>query len=290
MRYKHFFLLAITLIAAPCFAQTTDELGTYDDPHGKTVEEKTGTSPQSARKSKVPIWLNWSAGANIADCYDNGTIPFRYMGVGGNFGLGITAEWRRCHVQNETRVSCSILETNGYSIGIDSKTEFLYRFYDSKRNRLHLWMGGAFQTNYDIREIPSMMNAATGATVFRNLCAEGLLSYDFAFIRGGSHNLLGAYGKLVLPLTGLATRPGYAYLDNYTSDIDLSNTLFQDYETFGKMFPGLSTNIGLYFNLLNGNRIGFSYRWDYLSTGKNGTYRYDNALHSVNLNFMFNIN
>lgn len=248
------------------------------------------TTQAFAQKSKVPIWLNLSAGGNIADCYDNGTIPFRYLGVGGNIGVGITVEWRRCHVQNESRLMADMLKTNGYSIGIESKTEFLYRFHDSKRNRLHLWGGAAFQNYYDIKEISAMMNAATGVTGFMNLCAEGMLSYDFAFIREGSHNLLTAYGKLTLPVAGLVMRPGYAYMDNYTEDINIANTVLANYETFGKWFPGVGTDVGLYFNLPNGNRIGLNYRWDYLTTRHKGTYRFDNAIHAVNLNFMFKIN
>ena len=256
----------------------------------KAIEEEIGVLPQPVRKSKVPVWLNLSLGGNIADCYDNGTIPFRYMCLGGILGVGVTVEWQRFHVQNETRVFGTALKVSGYAIDIDNKTDFLYRFYDSKRNRLHLWAGGAMQTYLDIKQIPSMMNAATGVTAFFNLCAEGMLSYDFAFIRGGSHNLLSAYGKLTLPLAGSVMRPGYAYLDNYTSNIDESSTFMEDYEALGKTFPGIGTDIGLYLNLLNGNRIGLSYRWDYLTTGKTGTYRFDNALHSINLNFMFNIN
>lgn len=254
------------------------------------VEEEIGKLPQPIRKSKVPIWLNLSAGLNLADCYDNGTIPFRYMGVGGNIGTGFTFEWRRCHIQNETRLFGNMLKVNGYSIDFDSRTEFLYRFYDGKRNRFHLWAGGAIQMFLDTKEIPAMMNAAMGITGFMNFCTEGMFSYDFAFIRGGSHNLMTLYGKLSLPMVGLAIRPGYAYMDNYTSDIDVANTVLQDYEAFGIVIPGLSTDVGLCFNLVNGNRIGLSYRWDYLSTGKNGTYRFDNALHSLNLNFMFKIN
>ena len=254
------------------------------------VDDEIGTLPQPVRKSKMPIWLNLSAGGNIADCYDNGTLPFRYLGIGGNLCLGITFEWRRCHIQNETRLFYNILKINGYSIDIDNKTEFLYRFYDSERNHLHLWMGGSLQSYYNNKEIPAMMNASSGRTVFENLCAEAMLSYDFAFIHGGSHNLLTAYGKLTLPLAGLAIRPGYAYVDNYTSNIYESSTIMKDYKVFCKFFPGIETNTGLYFNLLNGNRIGLSYRWNYLSTGKKGNYRFDNALHSIYLSFMFNIN
>ena len=104
------------------------------------------------------------------------------------------------------------------------------------------------------------------------------------------HNLMSLYGKLNLPVVGMAIRPGYAYIDNYTGSINEANTILQDYEVFGKWFPGLGTDIGLNFNLLNGNRVGFSYRWDYLSTGHKGANRFDNAFHSFNVNLMFNIN
>ncbi len=257
---------------------------------GSILVASDETQYRQVYKSRVPVWLNLSAGGTIADCYDNGTIPYSYLGLGGNLAGGITVEWWRFHVQTEGRVFGTMLTVGGYSIGIDSKTEFLYRFHDGKRNRLHLWAGGAFQTNYDIKSIPSMMNAAAGVTGFMNLCAEGMLSFDFARIRGGNHNLLTAYGKISLPLVGIAMRPGYAYMDNYTQDIDIANTVLEDYEGFGMVFPGASTDIGLYLNLVNGNRIGLSYRWDYLTTRKAGVYRFDNALHSINLNFMFNIN
>ena len=275
MKFKPILLSAILLVATQTFAQVLDE----------------NVTPQFVHKSKVPIWLNMGVGLDVVDSYDNGTIPYNYIGFGGNLRFGATVEWRRCHVQTETLVLGSMfVDLGGYAVDIDSRTEFLYRCYDNKRNRFHLWTGGAMQTFYDIKSISALMNASTGVSIFFNICAEGMMQYDFAFIRGGSHNLLSAYGKLSLPIAGLVTRPGYAYIDNYTSDIDMVNTILEDYESFGKWFPGVRTDLGLYFNLLNGNRIGFSYRWDYLTTRRKGTYRYDNAIHSFNINFMFNLN
>lgn len=251
----------------------------------------SGPEPLSGvRKSKVPVWLNLSVGGSVVHSYDEGTIPFPYLGFGGNAGLGATVEWKRCHAGNDLHVTAALLDNGGTSVGIDNRTEFLYRFHDSQRNRLHLWAGGALQSYFDIKEIPALMNASSGFSAFMNLCAEGMLSYDFAFIRDGSHNMLTLYGKLTLPLAGFAIRPGYAYLDNFTSDINLANTLLSDYTAFGKWFAGAGTEVGLRLNLLNGNCIGLEYRWDYLSTGRKGFYRFDNAVHSININFMFNIN
>ena len=283
MKIKLLSLLGFLLMATQAFAQ-------LEGNSGSILSASDETQYRQVYKSRVPVWLNLSVGGTIADCYDNGTIPYSYLGLGGNLSGGVTVEWCRFHAQTEGRVFGTMLTVGGYSIGIDSRTEFLYRFYDGKRNRLHLWAGGAFQMNYDIKSIPSMMNAAAGVTSFMNLCAEGMLSFDFARIRGGDHNLLTAYGKLSLPMVGFALRPGYAYMDNYSQDIDITNTVLEDYEGLALAFPGASTDIGLYLNLVNGNRIGLSYRWDYLTTRHAGIYRFDNALHSINLNFMFNIN
>ena len=283
MKFKLLSLLGLLLMATQAFAQ-------LEGNSGSILVASEGSQYRQVYKSRVPVWLNLSAGGTIADCYDNGTIPFSYLGIGGNLGLGVTVEWRRCHIQSESRLSGNLLTVGGNSTVIDGKTEFLYRFFDGKRSRFHLWAGGALQTNVDIKSISAMMNASTGVTGFINLCAEGMLSYDFAYVRGGSHNLLTLYGKLSLPMFSAVLRPGYAYMDNYTQDIDIVNAMLGDYQSFGMAFPGASTDVGLYLNLMNGNRIGLSYRWDYLTTRKSGAYRYDNALHSINLNFMFNIN
>jgi hypothetical protein len=36
--------------------------------------------------------------------------------------------------------------------------------------------------------------------------------------------------------------------------------------------------------------IGLSYRWDYLTTRNKGYYRFDNAFHTISLDFMFKLN
>ena len=167
----------------------------------------------------------------------------------------------------------------------DFFTEFLYHL--TRINRLNFWAGGTLQGFMDMRNIPLLQNAATSYSLFGNFCATGMMQYDFAFNREKTHTWLSAYGKLSLPLACVVSRPGYAYIGNPTINY---NALFSENETFAKFFPGASTELGLYLNLLNANRIGLSYRWDYLTTGKKGAHRYDNALHSLNLSFMFRIN
>ena len=270
MKFKHILFSVILLLTTNAFPQNTDEL------------------PQSIRKNKVPIWLDLSVGGNIADCYDNGTIPFRYSGFGIHAKGGLTIEWGRCHIDHKTQLFYNMLsDVNGSSVNVNLTTAFLYRLHDSANNRWHYWAGGQWQTFVDMRDIPALMNASSSVSLFGNLCATGMVQYDFAFNRDKTHPWLTAYGQLDLPLLGVVNRPGYAYIGNPTINDD---ALLGDNETFAKLFPGTSTELGLYLNLRNDNRIGLSYRWDYLTTGKKGAYRYDNALHSLDLSFMFKIN
>ena len=274
MKFKSLILAGFLLLAANGMAQAPSDGRAY-----------------YPKQTRVPIWLDLSAGLNAVDCYDAGTVPFKYIGMGPNVGMGVTIEWGRCHIRPGFRYFSNILkDPSGTAIGLDFSTEFLYRFVDGAQNRFHLWAGGTLQGFMDVKSIPSLQNASTCLSLFGNVGATAMVQYDFAFNPDKNHNWLTTYFKLNVPLCGTASRPGYAYIGNPAINEDAVETLFGEKEAFGKFFPGLNTDLGLYLNLLNGNRIGLTYRWDYLSTGKKGTYRYDNALHSVNLFFLFRLN
>lgn len=287
---RRFILLVIILLTYNTFAQLTGESVTCLDLNSRFATSEERMNLQPTRKSNVPVWLNTGIGGCLAHCYDNGTIPFRYKGFGANLNLGVTVEWKRFHVQYEALGLACIMQHNiGYGFGIKSQAEFLYHFFDGKRNRLHLWTGGAFLTCIDIKDLPPMMNSSYALSLFNNLLASGMVQYDFAFVDDGTRNLFTAYGKIALPLVGFNIRPGFAYLNNYMEP-DNVDDYFTTADSFVKVFSGLNTDLGVYLNLNNGNRIGLSYRWDYLSTGKKGFYRYDGAFHTINLNFMFKLN
>lgn len=266
--------------------------------HGmaQTPSNTNGEKPMvpltySPQQASVPLWLDLSVGTNYADCYDVSTIPFKYLGTGRNYDLGLNIEWGRCHIRPAFRmINNTFIDPAGTSRDFDFSTEFLYRAYNNKSNRLHLWAGATLGGFADIKNIPSLQNASTTISIFGDLGATGLLQYDFAFNKSKNHPWLTTYFKMNMPLYGVANRPGYAYVGDPAINQELMETLFGTKETFGKFFPGVNTDLGLYLNLLNGNRIGLTYRWDYLTTGKKGTYRYDNAIHSFNLSFMFRLN
>ena len=281
MKFKSLLFVGALLLAAQGMAQTPSNNG----------DKPMVPLSYSPHQSKAPIWIDLSVGANYVDCYDASTVPFKYTGVGNNVDMGVNIEWGRCHLRPSFRTFNNTLKNPaGVAQDYDLSTEFLYRVFDNKSNRLHLWAGATLNGFADIKSIPSLQNASSCISLFGDLGATGLLQYDFAFNKSKSHPWLTTYFKLNLPLYGFANRPNFAYVGNPTINQQLTEALFGWKETFGKFFPGVNTDLGLYLNLLNGNRIGLTYRWDYLTTGKKGTYRYDNAIHSFNLSFMFRIN
>lgn len=285
MKLKPLFLALALLMAAQGFTQETDNLRIGGE---GTDGIYSSLKPQmyNPMQSKVPVWLDFSVGADFAQCADRATIPFRYKGIGANAKGGVTIEWGSCRVNVEGRgFYTSFTSFSGTAYDINLSAEFLYRCAVVKR--WSFWAGSTLQGFMDIKEIPALMNATSSVSSFGNLFATGMVECPFAFNSDNTHHWLTASGKLSLPIVGVVNRPGYAYIGNPTINED---AWLGDNETFAKFFPGVSTELGLYLNLCNDNRIGLSYRWDYLTTGKIRAYRYDNALHSINLSFMFRVN
>ena len=260
----------------------------------EVLEKETGVISHPVQKSSVPIWLKGGAGLNVIDSYEEGASPLRYLGGGVNINAGVVVAFNRYMIETELRglgnlIANSEGTASGSAYGIEDNVQCLYRFYDGCRDRLHFWAGGGLQLYFDIKSLSHLMNASTCTTAFFNVRPAGMVTYDFAPYKQGSHYLLTAYGKISLPLFASALRPGFAYIDNYTSELNTVNALLGEHESLLLFCPGASTDIGLWLNLPNNNKIGCSYRWDYLTTGKKDIYRFDNATHCFNLNFMFNL-
>lgn len=256
------------------------------------IEETYGDFPRPVYQScKVPVWLTTGTGLNIVHCFDQGASPLPYVGVGFNARAGVNLMWDQSFVSFKIEglgnVAMSNAQTEIFDFGVELEAECLYRFRDA--GNLHLWAGGAFSDYLAINYAPQLMNAALGYSSFFNWKVEGMAQYDFAKY-DREHNLFSAYAKLSLPLFGADGRPGFAYIDNYTESLNTSETLTGERDSFMILFPGVGTDVGLYINLLNNNKIGFSYRWNYLTTRHKGTYRFDHATHAFNITYMFNIN
>ncbi len=253
------------------------------------------------QEEQAHFYLGFGTGLGVTQSYDAGASPLQYHGIAAGFQSSITVEWQRYRFLGDlqttgalTRNSLQpILHYNTYAFGIDGKFSIIRHFNDYHQNRLRILGGGSVECYYDFKLFSSLMNAGFCMTRFLNLDAEGRVEYDFSF--GKYHEERTpwpwtAYAQLSLPLMSSVMRPGFAYMDNYTSNSNMAKTLFSSYQTHMKPFAGIATEIGLMYNLKNKNKIAFSYRWHYLSSGKTGYYRFDNAMHLANIILLFNLN
>lgn len=275
MRLKKHFLAILLLIMTSGFAQNHPTRTVYQN-------------------GKVPVWLDFGVGLNLSNSCDWGVSPQTYFGLGANAKVGVTVEWNRCHAQADMRILGNMLfnqsSVTSQAYGGDFRGEFLYRGLDFGDNRWHLWYGGGAQAYFDLKLRSHLMNAAFGYTSFVNLFGSCKVQYDFRPAYDGKHYKYSVYGKLSLPLLGWATRPDFSYIGNATSNPSDVLTILKYHETFAMAFPGASTDFGILLNLPNSNKIGLSYCWDYLTTRHNGAYRFDHAVHTFNITYLFNVN
>ena len=262
-------LLILTLVAlwGGVFAQSTQDYGS----------------------ERNKFWIDLNAGVGGTISYDESTVPFSYGGIHDMEQVGVTDEWKRCHLQFlGTRYKTKYLDVDGSNSAYSAKLEFLYSCLNPTVRRWHFWSGVSTTNIFEWKRLEDLQNAANTFSFFHELSAEEVVQCDFAYDKAvPGRPWLSAFFRLSLPLYTAGTRPEFAYVvDPLNNAFDL---LFGANGPFLKFFPGCTTDVGFNLNLRNGNRIGLSYTWDYLTTGKKGYYRYDNVYHTVKLSFMFKI-
>ena len=264
---KSLSLLGLLALCGGAFAQSTQEYGS----------------------ERNKFWIDFNAGIGGTKSFDESTIPFAYGGFHDFEQVGVTDEWKRCHLQLlGTRYKTRYFFVNGTSSSYSANLEFLYSCLDPSVKRWHFWSGVSTTNILEWKKLEDLQNAALTVSFFHELSAEELVQCDFAYDKAdASHPWLSAFFRLSLPLYMAGSRPEFAYVVDPLNDV--FDLLFGANGPVAKFLPGCTTDLGFNVNLRNGNRIGLSYTWDYLTTGKKGDYRYDNAYHTVKLSFMFKI-
>ena len=229
------------------------------------------------------------AGMGTIDNYDSGTAPFHNHGSTTVRNWGFNYTWNRNQIQVDGKYLTSTMTSlEGTGKALDLNFEYLYRCVNSEDNRFRFHTGAALKGYGDMRVIPGLQNANSGVSVFGDLSSVNLVEYDFAPSKDNKLYRLTAYCQLGIPIVGIVSRPGYAYVYDAQGQVGFQE-IFGGFHTFAKFFPGCNTDLGMWFNLRNKNRIGLNYRWDYISSGKKDIWRFDNAYHTVNVAFMFNL-
>lgn len=237
------------------------------------------------------FFLNLGGDLGGTTCVEKSVVPYSITGFTPGVHVGLTDEWKRCHIQFDFGwMPTMTINLSGTAHRFNTKLEFLYSCLKPSGSRWHFWTGASVGGFADLKLFPNLQNAQTSLTLFGDASLEELVQCDFAYDKNdASHPWLTAALQVSLPIFAFGSHPGFAYVQPPLFDDGTMTQLTKANESVNKWFPGYSYDIGLTVNLRNGNRFSFGHRVDFFSTGKQGTYRYDNACRSGYVKFMFKI-
>ena len=249
---------------------------------------------------------------------DAGTAPFRFTGIGLMPRFGI--EW------GGMRDWITTLDFNSYAGVFEDSPEPRFNFgaFDiSNTFRLHtrkavVWLyrvtriteetidgpySSTHKSNYatisfgtgitnflDVTVNPDYDNATAGVSEFAG--AEVALRFELdpdALCSARWLAMQTLHAEVGIMPVAAVLRPGYAYIDNYTSSQPVSSALFNEFTWSVRPFAGIYTSIGTDIFTEAGGKIAVSYVWNYHTTGNSGAWRFDHSYHLIAIDLYFNI-
>lgn len=248
-------------------------------------------------KPKCDVTLSLFGGPSYAALRDLGTSPIVYDGLQLQEGLAVKVDlqyWSFSGIISGRggAYTSRLLPLKKASFSIyGGSLDFALRadrlLWRSLSDCWHLSVGASLDNYTSLFNASRYMNASFSLNDF--LLPNFHLRMEYTIPDNESIAKLGgwfsAHAEVSLSPFGLAYRPGFSYLDNFTSTTSRTDYLFSSYQCLFTWLPALSSNIGVHFNLRTGNRIGISYQWDYLTSRNCGFYRYDDASHFILVDF-----
>lgn len=218
---------------------------------------------------------------------DQGASPLTYQGAVIQPGLDVNI------VRPHWRIHCTTKLTGGiynrefsqvkklnFSTYGGSAEVLVKGYYNCFKNDRWDLLAGISLGNYiGVKNTSKFMNANFAVEDFILFGLQGRAEYTVKRWK--------FFGELCINPFAVCLAPGFSYIDNYTANIDEKECLFNTYEWNGVWMPSFSTEIGAWFNLKNGNRIGLAYNWDFLSTRNSTDWRFDEARHAFVLHLDF---
>lgn len=241
----------------------------------------------------------WSLQIGAADGYgtyrDMGTAPISFNGVvlQQNIGLRLTIP-RRMEWGLVSRTSVGIFEDavapalnlNAFDIHNTMQLKFLKRIKRGDKDGvderiLTTYWGVALSNFLDVTVNTNYENAAAGVSDILGPEAIGRID-----IKPRWKVPVLFHGEMAMMPIASVLRPGYSYIDNYSSTQPVLDALFSDFDVSVKTFAGVSTDIGIDIVTGPASRITFSYLWSYHTTGDSGHHRFDHATHLLAVDFL----
>ena len=193
---------------------------------------------------------------------DNAISPVKYIGIsgGGVFGYHYSS--------NSTMISAQLYVSGGFynhnefpsfkyrEINLYyARLESSYARYISQWKGIKWFLGGAINAFGNLNEKIGYTNSRYNHSIVLNISLDNIFLRDFKWLDIPFQIEF----KVKVPLIGIVTRPYYS--TNFMAGDVLGS---KKIEFMGNYFHW-STDLGWYYTLSNGNRVGISYQWSYWS-------------------------
>ena len=173
------------------------------------------------------------------------------------------------------------LNFSSFDIHNSLRFKFLKAF---KSNNPILYWGVALTNFLDVTVNPSYENSAAGVSNFLGPEIIGRINVETKWAAP-----IMFHGEVDLMALSAILRPGYSYIDNYSSSQPVLDALFSDFEVNIRPFAAISTDIGMDIVTGPASRISFSYIWSFHTTGGSGQHRFDHATHLLSIDFLIKL-
>ncbi|MBR1850046.1 MAG: hypothetical protein IJ789_01590 [Bacteroidales bacterium] len=235
---------------------------------------------------RVNLVSSWGGGYSVFR--DFGTSPLLYRGPAVAGQLGVSLEWPRWRLEPSlfalggaymNRYQARFSTTNmGATVGLDVRSAHRV----ARRGPIDLWVGAALVDAAGLRYNPNLNNSSTTVDNFAWLDLS--LRAELAVGRWCFHS------ELAVAPVALAMRPGYAFIENYQAVNHDVFFLARSYTIEPVAFAHWATDVGVCLSLAGGNSMALSYRWQLLTSRSSGSFRLDEAAHTLLVTFNFNLN
>lgn len=178
---------------------------------------------------------------------------------------------------------------SGYAGSFEIGLSALRRVWQNGEATWSVFVGGGLSNYTYVGYSPQYMNASFSLSDLFQPDFRFRVQYDLP----NSNTLvvmpgwLSAYASLSLSPVGLAYRPGYSFIDNYTDGRETGDYIFTTYRVGVAWLPCVASELGVRFNLRSGNRISLAYCWSYRSSHGTGYWTFDEARHQLMVDFVF---
>lgn len=239
-------------------------------------------------------YLGIGAGAAYHSLHDELMSAMRYERIGATANISNTkiseTKYTELSFQGAWlkmgRKSEELINANMRSLKATMDYRHMYKLSLMDEAVFDVRAGVLFSTLFAYRNAPHLINASDVYEYAISLGLTGKIAKQQSFGSRQGHIIW----DMSIPFISDISRPGYL---NQSTELDPDattlKTIFANntFTSFGKMFR-LNSRIHLLYPLKNGNKLRFTYQWDYYKMKSNSGAKVFSAEHSLILNFLFN--